>query len=511
MSSRWRELLPLGCVAAVAFALFFINIGGGTLEKWDESLYGCAPRYMSQFGSWILPVDGYGQFWGWFGKPPLVAWLVKASTAIFGYTTFAVRAPLCLFSVGVVLVLYGFARRALGRAAGCLVPVVMAASPLWLGFGRTASVEIPLIFFIVLSLYLYAWAQDRGLAVAALAGVSLGAAILTKQIVASLAVPAILALEGPAFYARSFRLALTRLAVFGAAAIAASGWWFAYAYSQVGSVLWEQFYGFQVSWRLNQTDRDDGTAAFQGAGPATAAAVISLVGLWLLLQRGPGWARRAGLAFSAYLAASWLVIGNYNAHNHEWYYLHSATAIVFGIVALLGMHLRARDPAGWAAGLISIGVIMVDQVNRYLTSTKTDHHLPVALDIAVIALAARFAIGALAPARWRPRLPALDLAALTLCVAICIQPTFAARPRADLELVAEALEAAPVQEVRIAPALRSDWIVFITYLGPRIQFIDAKGAPRPAGPVAYLTTKPSGLPGERKIGKYYLAVVAGSG
>src|SRR5262249_34929821 len=132
-----------------------------------------------------------------------------------------------------------------------------------------------------------------------------------------------------------------------------------------------------------------------------ASAVIALVGLWLLIQSGPGWARRAGLAFSAYLAASWLVIGNVNAHNHEWYYLHSATAIVFGITALLGLHLRARDPAGSAAGLIAIGVILVDQVNRFLTATKTDHHLPVAIDVAVIVLAARFAIGALTPVRWR--------------------------------------------------------------------------------------------------------------
>ena len=511
MSSRRRELILFGCVAAVSFVLFFTRIGGGTLEKWDESLYGCAPRYMAHFGSWILPVDGEGKFWGWFGKPPLVAWVVAASTSIFGYTTFAMRAPFCLFSVGIVLVLYGFARRAVSPATGCLVPVIMAASPLWLGFGRTASVEIPLIFFIVLSLYLYSSAEERGLRRAALAGVALGAAILTKQIVASLALPAILALEAPALLARSFRPALRRLAVFGAAAIATSGWWFAYAYAQVGCVLFEQFYGFQVAWRLSQNDRDDGTAAFQGAGPATAGAVIALVGLWLLIQSGPGWARRAGLAFSAYLAASWLVIGNVNAHNHEWYYLHSATAIVFGIAALLGLHLRARDPAGWAAGLIAIGVILVDQVNRFLTATKTDHHLPVAIDVAVIVLAARFAVGALTPVRWRPRLPALDLGALAVCVAICITPTFASRPRADLELVAEALEAAPVEKIRIAPALRSDWSVFVSYLGPNLDFVETKGAPRVPGTVAYVSTKPNGLPGERKIGKYYLAVVAGGG
>src|SRR5262249_48348150 len=160
------------------------------------------------------------------------------------------------------------------------------------------------------------------------------------------------------------------------------------------------------------------------------------------------------------------------------------------------------------AGLISIGVIAVDQVNRYLTVTKRDQHLPIALDIVVVALAIRFAIGAVLPARWRPRLPALDLVALAVCVALCIRPIFPPRPRADPELVAGARRGVRVEGIGIRKTIQSEWSIFVSSLGATVKFYDpASGPPATASPAAYLATKPSGRPGERKIGRYYLAVV----
>jgi 4-amino-4-deoxy-L-arabinose transferase-like glycosyltransferase len=507
VARKWRELIPFGCVAAIAVILFFVGIGGGTLEKWDESLYGAAPRFMAEHKSWILPVDGEGKFWGWFGKPPLMPWIVAASTALFGHTTFAVRAPFALFSVGIVLVAYAFGRRADGPATGVLVALATALAPSWLAIGRTASIEIPLIFFLVLSFYLYAWALDRRPAAAAYAGLAFGAAILTKQIMAALGVPVILALELEALRARAVRPALARLVVFGAAVLVASAWWFIYAYAKIGGHLWDEFFGFHVQWRLNVAPHDDAAARVQSAGLAGAAVVLSMVGLWLHLRRSEAWPRRVGVVFAAYLAVSWAMFGNYSKANHPWYYLHDATAMAFGIGALLGQHLRARDPQGWAAGLIAVAVIAADELGRHLAADKGAHMAPVALNVVVIALALRFGLGAILPERWRPRLPFLDLTALAVCLAVCAAPIFAPRPRSDLELVAEALESTPVGEIRAAKELKDDWTVVITYLGGSVKFYDPARPPPPAsGPVAYLGAKPWGRPGERRVGKYYLTV-----
>lgn len=94
---------------------------------------------------WLTPAELYpdeAQYWGWaqapawgyFSKPPLIAWLIAATTFLFGDAEWAARlsAPLCHTGAAAALALLG--RDLYGRAAGLL------AGAIWLSMmGVTLS------------------------------------------------------------------------------------------------------------------------------------------------------------------------------------------------------------------------------------------------------------------------------------------------------------------------------------------------------------------------------------
>lgn len=499
MPSRWREVAPIACVALVATLVAFHGAGDGTLAKWDEALYGAAPRYMQHFGSLLLPVDAEGKFWGWFGKPPLIPWLVMLSTAIFGHTTFAVRAPFCAFTAASAVLVYLLVRRAGGRSAGLVAAALFIFSPQWLAIGGTASIEIPLIFFFLLTFLLYLWAFDRGPWAPVVAGVAFGLAIMSKQIMAALAVPVLVAVEVSELRAGGWRPAIRRLALVGGTALLVSGWWFVVAFAEAGRELWSQFFGFHVVWRLGQAVPDAAGPPILGAGPSTASMVIAAAGILAGWRRADA-DRRSLVAFGAYFAVSWLMFGNLSRHNHPWYYLHDATAMALGTAMLLDRHLREeRD----LLGLLAVGAILLDTTGRLLGAFKIVTTIPVAVDVAVGWLALRTLLGV-----FKLPVARLDVGVLVLALALTVVPTLKRQPRSDLELVAAEVGRAGAVNVRVRKPLDVDWSVFATYLGAQVEFTDGrKEPPRRPGRTAVVDLKPTGFAGERRIGKFYVAFV----
>ncbi len=107
---------------------------------------------------YLPPADDELYYWSWsktlqssyFDHPPMVAYFIRASTAVFGDTLFAIRAPALLVSLAVFITLLLLAAR--GRLVWGLLFCPLAF------FGSVLMTpDIPLVFFWTLYALWFAW------------------------------------------------------------------------------------------------------------------------------------------------------------------------------------------------------------------------------------------------------------------------------------------------------------------------------------------------------------------
>ncbi len=139
----------------------------------------------------ITPLELYpdeAQYWlwsrtldfGYFSKPPMIAWLIAATTSLGNAEPF-VRLAAPLLHGGTALAVFWAGRRLYGGKTGlvaCLVYSLMPGVQLSSG---VISTDAPLLFFLSLALLAYVRVQTlRTLAPAVALGVALGLAMLSK-------------------------------------------------------------------------------------------------------------------------------------------------------------------------------------------------------------------------------------------------------------------------------------------------------------------------------------------
>ncbi|MCK4264036.1 MAG: glycosyltransferase family 39 protein, partial [Candidatus Aminicenantes bacterium] len=120
---------------------------------------------------------------GYLDQPPLVAYLIAASTKIFGNTEMAIRLPAVIFSAATTIVIFFFAKRMFKSEKYALISAFLLN--LILLFNVDSILMLPdtlLIFFWVLTLYLFYLAIKINPRYWYLAGLSLGLALLSKCI-----------------------------------------------------------------------------------------------------------------------------------------------------------------------------------------------------------------------------------------------------------------------------------------------------------------------------------------
>lgn len=122
---------------------------------------------------------------GYFSKPPTIAWLIHASTAIGGQGEAWVRAPAPILHGLAALALAGAARTLYGGWAGFWAAVLYSAMPGVQLSSAVIATDAPLMAALSFALWAYArlWADPRGRAragAAALLGLALGLAFLSK-------------------------------------------------------------------------------------------------------------------------------------------------------------------------------------------------------------------------------------------------------------------------------------------------------------------------------------------
>jgi 4-amino-4-deoxy-L-arabinose transferase-like glycosyltransferase len=133
--------------------------------------------------------------WGYFSKPPMIAWAIRATTALGGDAEAWVRLSAPLFQAGATLCAFAIGRRLYGPRGGLAAAALYALAPAVQLSATVAATDAPLLFFLGLALLAYvrlpALAGPQRLAAAAVFGAAVGLAFLSKYAAAYLAAGAL--------------------------------------------------------------------------------------------------------------------------------------------------------------------------------------------------------------------------------------------------------------------------------------------------------------------------------
>lgn len=162
-------LIPAGLVGAVAVLTLLRLIG---LQLSVTDLYADEAQY------WVWAQN---PAWGYFSKPPLVAWLIAAVQPICGSGPACVRTPSVLIWAAIPLIVAAIGTTLGGRRVGLWAGLCALLAPGAAFSARIVSTDPPLLLFWSLALLAFlklrAGASDRWLVVLA-AGI--GAGLLSK-------------------------------------------------------------------------------------------------------------------------------------------------------------------------------------------------------------------------------------------------------------------------------------------------------------------------------------------
>lgn len=144
---QWLEPLALFVCCLV---LFWAGNDSTSLWDRDEPRYAETARTMSATGDYIVPYFN-GEFR--FQKPVLTYWLIALSTALFGDSMFALRAPAGIAVAAGCLVLYRLGNQMFGRPAGLIAAIMTATAPTVLFLGKLCIPDGPQFFFATVCFY----------------------------------------------------------------------------------------------------------------------------------------------------------------------------------------------------------------------------------------------------------------------------------------------------------------------------------------------------------------------
>lgn len=168
----------------------------------------------AQYWAWSRNFD-----WGYFSKPPLIAWAIGATTALFGNEEWAVRLAAPLAQSAASLILYALGRSIYGAWPGFWAGLAWATLPAtWLSSGIISTDALLLPLWSLALLALWRMTQTRAWTWAVVLGLAVGFGALAKYAMLYFVLGAIFA----ARWSQPVRLALSggRAWVAGAIALA---------------------------------------------------------------------------------------------------------------------------------------------------------------------------------------------------------------------------------------------------------------------------------------------------
>lgn len=122
--------------------------------------------------------------WGYYSKPPMVAWIIAGATWLLGHSAFAVRLPAALLSVVALAAGYALASRMYGPRVGFWGAVVASASAGSAALGMLMTIDAPLVAcwcLALLGFWLMLQGERPSWISMALTASALGGGLLAKQ------------------------------------------------------------------------------------------------------------------------------------------------------------------------------------------------------------------------------------------------------------------------------------------------------------------------------------------
>ena len=305
---------------ARAFQIAAIVVGAITLARAAVLFASPLDLYPDEAQYWwwaIHPAFGY------FSKPPLIAWLIGATTAICGDGEACIRLSSPLLHGVTALVLFGVGRLVYDARAGMWSALAYITVPAVSFSSGLISTDVPLLFFWTVALYAFIRAMreasNASLGWAALCGAAIGLGLLSKYAMLyfelGMALAAIISLEARRLILspRGFLIALIALALIAP------------------NFLWNSAHGFAT------VVHTAANADWQRAGIHPLGALEFLVGQFGVF--GP-------LMMAAYLYALWRVLRREDK-SPAGLLLVSFSLPVLVIIVIQGAIAEAN--ANWAA------------------------------------------------------------------------------------------------------------------------------------------------------------------
>jgi len=230
-------------VVILAFSLiFFVNLGSGVLQIADEQTYSQWAYHMVKTGDYLTPW-AYGAISFVIGKPPLLEWLMSLAYQVFGVNNFASRIWTAGFGALSLVLIFYLGKKLYNRYVGFMSALVLGTFVTYYVFARYAMTDVPLVCFILASIYFFVLSEGKGNAnrYAVLSGVFFGLALMTKQI-AALLIPLII-FAYLVTTKKSLRVLLTKhFTLFWGVGLLLFSPWMIYMAARFGSQFWQWYF-----------------------------------------------------------------------------------------------------------------------------------------------------------------------------------------------------------------------------------------------------------------------------
>ncbi len=145
-------LRPQLLLAAIAGAMFFVNLGATHLWDVDEAIFSQAAKEMYERGDAVTPYFNGAVF---PDKPAMMYWLMMSAYEVFGPTEFAARFWSAVFGVGSVLLTYRLGRLVFSPSVAFWSGLILATSMNFNVIARAATPDSFLTFFSTLAMLLF--------------------------------------------------------------------------------------------------------------------------------------------------------------------------------------------------------------------------------------------------------------------------------------------------------------------------------------------------------------------
>lgn len=243
----WRRYALLLTPAALFLALTLPHLGQGDWRG-DSGWYSAIAVQAWRTGEfWTLAAEPGRPY---FNKPPLVFWLHGAFLHAFGANLVSARLPTVLAGLGCVILTGSIARRFVSPANAAVCASILATTYEFFRRVREISLDMWQLLFILLAVLAVVALPARRAAVGfALAGFSLGLAMMCKPLMAGIA---IIPLAIWLILAGRLRQLQWLLLTTACAAAVAAPWHLSMAASH-GEAFTAQYFGTEIGTRIGGT------------------------------------------------------------------------------------------------------------------------------------------------------------------------------------------------------------------------------------------------------------------